>query len=228
MKIYNFILLLAGSGSRLYKEIHIKKQFYPLNGKEMFLYPLNSAIESNLFSNLVLVIDKEDEEKVKEILNREYKENKFIITYGGKDRNESVKNGLLALKNKDNLDSYVFIHDSDRVLLSSSYIKELSEAIISYDALTPVLGLHDSILKEENNNINYLSRDNLYLIQTPQVFDYQKILDIYEFGYDEKDTDDFKKAVTAKLKIRTYPGLYENFKVTTIDELSLIKRIFDK
>ena len=228
MKIYNFILLLAGSGSRLYKEIHIKKQFYPLNGKEMFLYPLNSAIESNLFSNLVLVIDKEDEEKVKEILNREYKENKFIITYGGKDRNESVKNGLLALKNKDNLDSYVFIHDSDRVLLSSSYIKELSEAIISYDALTPVLGLHDSILKEENNNINYLSRDNLYLIQTPQVFDYQKILDIYEFGYDEKDTDDFKKAVTSKLKIRTYPGLYENFKVTTIDELSLIKRIFDK
>ena len=228
MKIYNFILLLAGSGSRLYKEIHIKKQFYPLNGKEMFLYPLNSAIESNLFSNIVLVVDKEDEEKVKEILNREYKENKFIITYGGKDRNESVKNGLLALKNKDNLDSYVFIHDSDRVLLSSSYIKELSEAIISYDALTPVLGLHDSILKEENNNINYLSRDNLYLIQTPQVFDYQKILDIYEFGYDEKDTDDFKKAVTAKLKIRTYPGLYENFKVTTIDELSLIKRIFDK
>lgn len=228
MKIYNFILLLAGSGSRLYKKIHIKKQFYPLNGKEMFLYPLNSAIESNLFFNIVLVVDKEDEEKVKEILNREYKENKFIITYGGKDRNESVKNGLLALKNKDNLDSYVFIHDSDRVLLSSSYIKELSEAIISYDALTPVLGLHDSILKEENNNINYLSRDNLYLIQTPQVFDYQKILDIYEFGYDEKDTDDFKKAVTSKLKIRTYPGLYENFKVTTIDELSLIKRIFDK
>ncbi len=221
----NFILLLAGSGSRLYEKIHIKKQFYKLQGKEMFLYPLNSAVTSNMFSHIVLVIDKEDEDKVKEILKREFKNHEFILTYGGKDRNESVKNGLLALKGLND-DSYVFIHDSDRVLLSKEYILELSKAIQGYDALTPVLSLHDSILKAKDDDISYLSRDDLYLIQTPQVFSYKKILDIYENGYDKNDTDDFKKAVSKKLKVRIYPGLYENFKVTTIDELELLKRIF--
>ncbi len=221
----NFILLLAGSGSRLYEKIHIKKQFYKLQGKEMFLYPLNSAITSNLFSHIVLVIDKEDEDKVIEILKREFKDYEFILTYGGKDRNESVKNGLLALKGLND-DSYVFIHDSDRVLLSKEYILELSNAIQGYDAMTPVLALHDSILKAKDDDISYLSRDDLYLIQTPQVFLYKKILDIYENGYDKNDTDDFKKAVSKKLKVRIYPGLYENFKVTTIDELELLKRIF--
>lgn len=221
----NFILLLAGSGSRLYEKIHIKKQFYKLQGKEMFLYPLNSAVTSNMFSHIVLVIDKEDEDKVKEILKREFKNHEFILTYGGKDRNESVKNGLFALKGLND-DSYVFIHDSDRVLLSKEYILELSKAIQGYDALTPVLSLHDSILKAKDDDISYLSRDDLYLIQTPQVFSYKKILDIYENGYDKNDTDDFKKAVSKKLKVRIYPGLYENFKVTTIDELELLKRIF--
>lgn len=221
----NFILLLAGSGSRLYEKIHIKKQFYKLQGKEMFLYPLNSAITSNLFSHIVLVIDKEDEDNINEILKREFKDYDFILTYGGKDRNESVKNGLFALKGLND-DSYVFIHDSDRVLLSKEYILELSKAIQGYDALTPVLSLHDSILKAKDDDISYLSRDDLYLIQTPQVFSYKKILDIYENGYDKNDTDDFKKAVSKKLKVRIYPGLYENFKVTTIDELELLKRIF--
>ncbi len=221
----NFILLLAGSGSRLYEKIHIKKQFYKLQGKEMFLYPLNSAVTSNMFSHIVLVIDKEDEDKVKEILKREFKNHEFILTYGGKDRNESVKNGLLALKGLND-DSYVFIHDSDRVLLSKEYILELSKAIQGYDGLTPVLSLHDSILKAKDDDISYLSREDLYLIQTPQVFSYKKILDIYENGYDKNDTDDFKKAVSKKLKVRIYPGLYENFKVTTIDELELLKRIF--
>ncbi len=221
----NFILLLAGSGSRLYEKIHIKKQFYKLQGKEMFLYPLNSAVTSNMFSHIVLVIDKEDEDNVNEILKREFKNHEFILTYGGKDRNESVKNGLLALKGLND-DSYVFIHDSDRVLLSKEYILELSKAIQGYDALTPVLSLHDSILKAKDDDISYLSREDLYLIQTPQVFSYKKILDIYENGYDKNDTDDFKKAVSKKLKVRIYPGLYENFKVTTIDELELLKRIF--
>lgn len=224
----NFILLLAGSGTRLFDKIHVKKQFYKLQGKEMFLYPLKSAVETNLFSHIVLVIDKEDEEKVKKIVFNEFKDERFIFTYGGKDRNESVKNGLFALKGLDEADSYVFIHDSDRVLLSSNYIIELSKAIQGYDALTPVLALHDSILKAKNDDITYLSRDDLYLIQTPQVFSYKKILDIYENGYDPKDTDDFKKAVSKNLKVRIYPGLYENFKVTTIDELELIKRIFNR
>ncbi len=222
-----FILLLAGSGSRLYDKIHMKKQFYPLRGKEMFLYPLKSAVESSLFSRIVLVVDEEDRTKVTDILNREFPGNDFKIAVGGKDRNESVGNGLALLKNTAKENAYVFIHDSDRVLLSSSFLRELEEKVRGYDALTPVLDLHDSILKEERDRIEYLDRNGVKLIQTPQVFLYFKIQEIYENGYDKQDTDDFKKAVAAGLRVRTVPGVYENFKVTTIDELSLIQRIFD-
>lgn len=221
-----FILLLAGSGSRLYDKIHMKKQFYPLKGKEMFLYPLRSALDSSLFSKIVLVVDEEDKDKVAGILKREFPNQEFLIACGGKDRNESVRNGLFLLKDIAKKDSYVFIHDSDRVLLSSSFLERLSHDVEGYDALTPVLDLHDSILKEKDGGIEYLDRTDVKLIQTPQVFLYSKIESIYENGYDSKDTDDFKKAVAAGLRVRISKGLYENFKVTTIDELSLIQRIF--
>lgn len=223
-----FILLLAGSGTRLYSKIHMKKQFYPLSGKPMFCHPLKSAIESDLFSKIVLVIDKEDEEKVKNIVRKEYPDICFLYAYGGKDRNASVQNGLSALKGHSRMDATVYIHDSDRVLLSASYLLQMDEEFRGYDAMTPALSLHDSILRSEGNQISYLNRDGLYLVQTPQVFRLDKILSLYEHGYDQKDTDDFKKAVTAGMKTHIIPGKYENFKVTTIDELALIERIFRK
>lgn len=228
MKENYFVLLLAGSGTRLYQDIHVKKQFYPLGGKSMYLHPLKSAIDSKIFQRIVLVVDPEDEERVASETGREFPGHSFEICYGGKDRNGSVFHALLALKKEAKEDAYVFIHDSDRVLLSEDFILELSRQMEKYDAITPALTLHDSILKEEDGKIGYLRRDGLFLVQTPQVFSYSRILEIYESGYDPKDTDDFRKAVSKGLKVKVVPGRYENFKITTMDELALVKRLFQE
>ena len=228
MKENYFVLLLAGSGSRLYQDIHVKKQFFPLGGKSMYLHPLKSAVDSGIFQRIVLVVDKEDEEKVLCETEKEFPGHTFEICYGGKDRNGSVFHALLALKKKAKEDSDVFIHDSDRVLLTKEFIQKLSNQMDGYDAITPALTLHDSILKEEKGNIDYLNRDGLFLVQTPQVFSYSKILNIYESGYNPKDTDDFRKAVSKGLKVRVVPGRYENFKITTMDELALVERLFQE
>ena len=221
------ILLLAGSGTRIFQDIKIKKQFYPINHRELYLYALDSFLESGLFKRIVLVIDGEDQERI--ALNLKTKveipeDCEISLVYGGKDRNESVYHGLVSLKDIGK-DCGVFIHDAARPLLDQDEIQLLHQEIREHDALTLVLPMHDSILRERNGKLIYVDRKNLYRILTPQVFVYSKILSIYEKGYDKKDTDDFKKAVNAGLDCKIVRGKARNFKVTEIDDLALLESI---
>lgn len=223
------IILLAGNGTRLFKDINIKKQFYPINHRELYLYALDSFLNSHLFKRIVLVIDKEDQDRI--ISNLESKveiddDSEISIIFGGKDRNESVYKGLLSLKDLSG-DPAVFIHDAARALVEKDTLLTLHEEINNHDALTLYLPMHDSVLKEKNGKITYVKRDNLYRVLTPQVFRYSKIIDIYQNGYDKKDTDDFKKAIKANLNCKLVRGKAINFKVTEKDDLELIEKVIN-
>jgi 2-C-methyl-D-erythritol 4-phosphate cytidylyltransferase len=225
------ILLLAGSGTRIYQDIQIKKQFYPINHKELYLYALETFLKSNLFQRIVLVIDGEDQERIAMNLKNKVdipEDTEIALVYGGKDRNESVYHGLVSLKDIGK-DCAVFIHDAARPLLEEEELFTLHKEIREHDALTLMLPMHDSILREKNGKLTYVDRKNMYRVLTPQVFIYSKILSIYENGYDKKDTDDFKKAVDANLDCKLVRGNVENFKVTEIDDLKLLEHlIIDK
>jgi 2-C-methyl-D-erythritol 4-phosphate cytidylyltransferase len=119
----------------------------------------------------------------------------------------------------------IFIHDAARPLIQEETLKELHDEIQNHDALTLVLPMHDSVLKEKNDKITYVDRKNMYRVLTPQVFDYRKILSIYENGYDKKDTDDFKKAVVQGLDCKLVRGAAMNFKITEIDDLQLLESV---
>ena len=221
------MLLLAGSGTRIYQDIQIKKQFYPIDHRELYLYALDSLLASDLFQRIVLVIDKEDQERI--VMNLKTKieipdDTIISIVYGGKDRNESVYHGLISLKDIED-DFAIFIHDAARPILLQETLKTLHEEIRNHDALSLVLPIHDSILKEKNGKITYVDRKNMYRVLTPQVFCYSKMLSLYESGYDKKDTDDFKKAVKAGWDCKLIRGDARNFKVTEIDDLRLVEQI---
>lgn len=227
-KQVGLILLLAGRGSRLFEAIHKKKQFYPIKGKELFLYTLENLLKAPFFTHLVLVIDQEEEERVKEALKKIVLPSSLSLsfTYGGNDRNESVHHGLEALKEKlTRKDSVVFIHDSARVLVRESVLEELYQESFTYDALTTAIPVHDSLLKEKDGRIEYVDRKDLYQIQTPQVFNYHKILSLYESGYDPSDTDDFKKAVRASYSCHLVRGDIRTFKITEKDDLEMLEAI---
>lgn len=220
------VLLLAGRGNRLFDDIHEKKQFYKIQGKELFLYALESLLKPGFFRKIILVIEKEDEGRVTEILKKESLPEGLEVSfaYGGKDRNESVYNALLSLQEEEG-DFPVFLHDADRPLIKEEVLNTLYEESFRYEALTTALPIHDSLLKEKEGEITYIDRNNLYQVQTPQVFSYRKILKIYSEGYDPRDTDDFKKAVRAGLSFHVVRGNILSFKVTEKDDLELLETV---
>jgi len=219
------ILLMAGKGERLYNHLGMKKQFYPLKGQEMFLYPLKTFLSCPFIGKIVIVTDEEDIEKTKDIVRDKSKESKEIVyVTGGKDRNESVYKALLTLENDDGKKK-VFIHDADRPLISLSMLEKINEKAAKFDALTPVLKINDSLLRKEGSRITYIDRKNVYQIQTPQVFTLEVILSVYLGGYDKNDTDDFKKAVIMGFSCDVIDGCENDFKVTEPQDIDKILKI---
>jgi 2-C-methyl-D-erythritol 4-phosphate cytidylyltransferase len=105
------------------------------------------------------------------------------------------------------------------------FFRRLADKENAYDALTPVLPLSDSLLMEEEGKILYQERKNRYLVETPQVFTFEKILAVYESGYDLADTDDFQKAVRAGLSSGLVEGESLDFKLTSREDLSLLEKL---
>lgn len=218
------ILLLAGNGSRMNLQNGLKKQFYMIENKPLFLYPLNSFIKSKIFKKYILVISKSDEETVKNYLKENNMKENIDLVIGGKTRDESVYNGLKYLSHfiKDN--DKVFIHDSARALIDKDTIIKLKEESLNYDAITSVFKVYDSLFNNKENR--YVNRDDYLKIATPQVFTYS----IIKYCFDNLNflsTDDYSKVLeyqkinkNIKTEVVEIPSI--TFKVTTIDDLKML------
>lgn len=226
----NAILLLAGSSER-FNSI-TPKQFIKIDGKELFLTPLFTFYKVEEIKNIVLVCQKERIDEVKSIVKKYLDQNiygkRIIYAEGGKTRQESSFNGLKAIEpllNK-NEDNYVLIHDAARVLIDESIIKKNIEIVKKHDAVTTFLPIYDSIIETNETEIvkNYLNRDIIKQVQTPQSFKFDIIYKAHKKA-NKNYRDDASLIYEEKLPIYLVEGNRLNFKITTKDDLELLKLI---
>ncbi len=218
------IILLAGSSTRLKNDISIKKQFYKINNKEVFLYSLETFIKSNLFSKIYLTIDKNDEKLVNDILRKENYKFPIEIIYGGNSRLESTYNSLLRIK-KDNKDCFVYIHDGARPLVSIDLLNKLNTASQTSKAVIPYLDIYNSIYDISKNC--YANRKDFIQIQTPQVFDFNLLFRCYN-NIDLLNNSFLDEGSVLKYnneEINFIKGETINIKLTDLSTLKIIERL---
>lgn len=220
----NGIILLAGSSLRIKNDISIKKQFYKINDKEVFLYSLESFIDSNLFSKIYLTIAKEDEDLVKNILKRQNYNFDIEIIYGGKTRLESTYNSLLRI-NKNHKNCFVYIHDGARPLVSKELLNKLNKESSHSKAIIPYLDIYNSIYDISKNE--YVNRKNFIQIQTPQVFDFDLLFKCFN-NIDLLNNTFLDEGSVLKYNnedINFIKGETSNIKLTDLSTLKIIERL---
>jgi len=216
-----FVLLLGGEGKRLEKALGVRKQFYAPRGKELFLYPYETAKKSGLFDSYVFVASEEDFGHVRSLIPEA---DPVELAPAGASRNDSVRSALKRIEEKGGAKT-VYIHDADRVFLSLSLLRRIDEALRKAEAVTPVLPVKDSLLRKEDGVLTYPGREGLYQVQTPQAFDFETIDGLYRQGFRETDTDDFSKALRAGKKVALVEGESLDFKLTDPSDLSLLSAL---
>jgi len=143
---------------------------------------------------------------------------------GGDTRQRSVRLGLEALQNLN--PSKVLIHDAARPLVTHELISRVIESLSTHTAALPMLPVTDTLRRAPNGMAGeVVPREGLWRAQTPQGFHFNAILDAHQSLHDMQATDDVALAIAAGIKVANVEGDEENFKITTMNDLTRAKRL---
>lgn len=136
---------------------------------------------------------------------------------GGATRQDSVRLGLEILA--DDPPDIVLIHDAARPFVSRRVVDLLVDTVAGgVDGAAPGVAIADSIKRCDSDGAVEASvlRDRLWRVQTPQVFQFQAILEAHRAAaHDPSLSDDLGVAERAGLRLKIVEGDEANFKITT-------------
>lgn len=218
------VIVAAGTGSRM--NMGINKQFIKLEGKEIIAYTIEKFYNNSNIEDIVVVV-KEDESDFfkKEILDK-YNFKNIKIAYGGKERQDSVYNGLKLLDKKCHV---VLIHDGARPFVSDKIIDNCIEEAKNHKAVVVGVPVKDTIkvIDKDKYIADTPNRSVLWAVQTPQTFDYNILIDAYKDAFKNGfyGTDDAMLVERIGYKVKMVEGSYNNIKITTQEDLNIGSQI---
>lgn len=223
------IILAGGSGQRM-GNMELPKQFTDIYGKPIIVHTLEAFDLHLEIDEIVIVCKKEYIEDMK-ILVRKFDLQKVKqVIEGGVTRQESVYNGLKAIENKVSKEDVVLIHDAVRPLISGRIISDNIKGALEYGSVDTVIPTTDTIIKSVEGI--YLDevpvRRELYLGQTPQSFKYEVIKKSHDYCLENgilDATDDCQLVKKNGYKVALVNGDKLNFKITTQEDLMLLKAL---
>lgn len=216
----NAIITAAGSGTRMGTQI--TKQFIKVGKMTILERTIRKILNSKYIDNIILVIKKDEEKEINGLINGLNINKTITLTYGGNSREESTFNGIKSLdKNTD----IVLMHDGARPFIRTELLDRMIEATDEHRAIICAVPAKDTI-KIITNDMKVKStpeRSRLYMVQTPQIFDYKLILKAYEsVDYNSsRITDDASLIEAIGEEVYVYHGDYNNIKITTNEDLVL-------
>jgi len=205
-------IILAGGESKRFKST-IPKPYHLYKGKALLLHSIDKAKDYNKFNKIVLVINKKHKSHIKNLNIKGVK-----IIEGGKTRAESAYKGLLAIKNYDIKN--VLIHDAARPNFSLKLLDRLNKELKLNDCVIPGIQTTDTIKEKSLNLVKNLKRENIYLIQTPQAFNYKQIYKLQN-NKSIEITDDSNLFIKAGKKIKIIKGEINNNKITINSDIKV-------
>ncbi|MDO4594442.1 MAG: 2-C-methyl-D-erythritol 4-phosphate cytidylyltransferase [Tissierellia bacterium] len=221
------VITAAGNGSRMNSKIN--KPFIEICGKMIIEMTLDKICQVDEIDDIILVIRQTDEDNIKRII-KNYKK-PITYVYGGKTREHSTFHGLKALSEKCDI---VLTHDGVRPFVKAETIRKALYEIRDYKAVIVGVKSKDTVkIIRKDMTVNYTpKRKYVYNIQTPQVFEKDKLIELYEKYLEEnvQMTDDsslFEIFQIFDVAVKVVEGEYSNIKITTIEDVFFGKAMME-
>ena len=210
--MYSVIILCAGKGTRT--GLDYNKMLYEFKGKTVYEMTLDIFLNDDKCEQIVVVTSEEEREEFVKLVSDE----RIVYTHGGKERQDSVYNGLQLVTSK-----YVLIHDGARPYVKQKQIDDLLECLNEHQACLLMVPCKDTIKKVVDGIVvETLVRSQLMQAQTPQAFHSDVLKDAYQKGIENhyQATDDAQMVeVFSGVEVYAVLGDYENKKITTPEDL---------
>ena len=225
----NIALLIAGgNGQRMGQDI--PKQFLTVNEKPVIVYTLE-AFQRHAEIDCIAVVCVEGWERVLEAYARQFNISKLnCIVAGGKNGQDSIRNGLFTLEKTFSSDDIVLIHDAIRPMVSAEIISDCIVKTQKYGCAIATIPCAEAMLETEDaeTSTGTYPRDKLKRTQTPQGFRLGEICQLHR--------DALKKGITNSVasctlmiemgkQVHFSVGSEKNIKLTTVEDIDIFKAL---
>ena len=217
------IIAAAGIGKRM--NLGYPKQFLEIDGKPLFMKPLEVAENSDSVDAVIINTGEESIELVKELCKTYGISKVKNIVSGGKERQYSIENALEYCK--DN--SIIAVQDGVRPFLKDKYFSQALKMLgedLKIDGIVVGVLLKDTIKKVniDGEVIETPKREEYIAVHTPQIFRGKILKDAYKKAREDNflGTDDSSLVERIGGKIKVLIGDYDNIKVTTVEDLKFL------
>lgn len=227
MNKFTAIVLAAGSGKRM--EQDIPKQYMKIGDAPLMVHCLRTFQESKV-TQIVLVVAPGDVEKCrKEIIEKYHIDKCVAIVEGGEERYDSVYAGLKAID-----DGYVLIHDCARAFVSIDIIHRCMSSVALYESCVVGMPTKDTVKITDFHRkvVDTPDRSNVWIVQTPQCFEYNLIRGAYDKIIPTADSSITDDAMIVEMvtdhEVHMIEGSYMNIKVTTPEDAAFGEAILKR
>ncbi len=211
----------AGRGTRMGGSI--PKQFLALGDFPILAYSLRTLESIQSISEIIIVIPEADHDFCRqEVVERCGLRKVTKIVAGGRRRQDSVRNGIMAI---DHDPEFVLVHDGVRPFVSKEIVSSAIQTAIESGAALVAIPMKDTVkrVNEKGYVEGTLNREELWLAQTPQVFRYTWLLKAHQLAeaQDLEVTDDAGLIEQLGYPISIVQGSAHNIKITRPEDLAL-------
>jgi 2-C-methyl-D-erythritol 4-phosphate cytidylyltransferase len=227
------IIVAAGDSRRM----GFDKLFVLIAGKPVIAHTIHAFERANSVDEIVVVAREDRHDEINTIVRNENFQKVRSIIPGGKHRQDSVRAGL------DHLESatrYVAVHDAARPLIIPEQIERVFQQCANHGAAALAEPINDTLKRANVGPLEsgahhggqarevlvatgWVDRQQLYAMQTPQIFERQLIEEAYRAVYAENISVTDEVSAVERLGRRVVLVLNDdfNFKITYPRDLSV-------
>ena len=215
------IIAAGGSGSRFGGAVN--KIFAPLIGEPVLAHTLKVFYRHPAVKKIVIPCRPEDKAQIEDVVSAlkaeaplTAKVPKILLTEGGAERRDSVRNALALIREK-----LVLIHDAARPFVKPRAVDDCLEALRDYPAVSLAVPSRDTVklTNERGEVLETTDRPNTWLVQTPQGFDRALLEEAHRRFAKRPVTDDCTLMEQAGRDVKLVMGDYGNRKITVPEDL---------
>lgn len=217
----------AGQGKRM--ESSVKKPYLMLDDKPILSHTIDGFEQNSVIDEIFVIVDESDFMVCREkaLMPFRYRKVRELVA-GGETRQASVFSGLRALS--DDVD-FVVIHDGVRPFINDKIIFECLEAAAEWGAAVSAVPVKETIkVANEELFVDHTpQRDQLWQVQTPQVFRKSLIVEAHKKAiHDRIDApDDAALVENLGSLVKLVMGSYKNVKLTTPEDLRIAETLLN-
>ena len=222
------LLIAGGSGNRMHQDI--PKQFLTVNERPVIVYTLE-AFQKHPEIDAIAVVCISGWELVLWAYAKQFNITKLkYVVPGGKNGQDSIRNGVFELEKHYAPDDLVLIHDAIRPMVSAEIISDNIRVARQFGNAITVIPCAEAMMQTEDGVVSTGSypRDRLKRTQTPQAFRIADICDLHRRALEAGITN---SVASCTLKIEMGEQVYfsagseKNIKLTTVEDIDIFKAL---